>query len=95
MYIFYHTRNGSELVDMYQDPENDRELEKMIQETNRINRLLKKKNLCIHETINWVSKFEQLGKCQDCQDVKTKKEFREDQERIDLLISNMEEVRNG
>ena len=89
MYIFYHTRNGSELVDMYQDPENDRELEKMIQETNRINRLLKEKNLCIHETINWVSKFEQLGKCQDCQDVKTKKEFREDQERIDLLISNM------
>ena len=76
-----------ELPNGYQEA--DAELRKMQEETIRINHFLKDNNLCIHDRIKWTSKFEQLGKCQDCQEIKTRQEFIDDTNAVYEIIDEI------
>jgi hypothetical protein len=76
----------------YHDPTNDFELQNMLQETNRINRYLKKHDLCIHDHVKWVSDSKRLGKCEDCGRVKTSEEFKEERKKVYEIIDELAEA---
>ena len=80
----------------YYDPElpngyqhADAELRMMQEETVRVNNFLKDNKLCIHDNIKWVSKFETLGKCEDCNEVKTNQEFIKDTNAVYEIIEEI------
>ena len=49
-----------------------------IKEADRVNDFLKSLKICKHDSIAWVSDLKRLGKCKDCEKVKTIEEFEKD-----------------
>ena len=61
-----------------QEKENLKFWKQEIDEVVRVENFLKSLNICQHEKIEWVSDLKRLGKCKQCEKVKTVDEFKFD-----------------
>jgi len=61
-----------------EDLENLKFWDQEMKEVIRVENFLKSLNICQHEKIEWVSDLKRLGKCKECQKIKTVDEFKFD-----------------